>query len=354
MNKTRINILTILTVVFCGLSCTQDQPDSPFELFNCHQIVTLHQVDIPEMLIGLPERMFHIDTMLYFLDSYLPFFKIIDLKKFQLKQFGSKGQGPNEFIMPFLEQHLDDGNILVLDINSVKLFEIDFHKTYITDSLCVTRILRYDRKEGAGHMLKMNNNQYIAIGTFEKGMFAIFDDEGNLLRTIYEYPKHPTHDNVENRIKGMAYQGTLTTNPEKNKIVFAASYAAIIDFFDLKNDSLIKIASYHNTYPQYVPKEQGGGFGVALENNNKTGYVRLYGTEKYVYALYSGRTWEEKGAASVECIDLLVFDWEGHPVKHYILNQALLTFCISSDDKTGYGIGYAPESTLFKFDIIND
>ena len=351
--KKIINILILLIIIFCCLSCVRNQPNSPLELFNNYQIVTLHQVEIPEMLIGSPTKIFYLDTLLFYSETRIPFFKIIDLKRFQLKQFGSKGQGPNEFIMPFV-QSLNDGNILVLDIQLAKLFEIDLHKTYLSDSLCVNKVAQLDRKDGVGIfcVIKMND-RYVATGVFEKGMFAIFDSNGNLIKTRYKYPKHPEHDNIENRIKGMAYQGSLIANQKQNKFVFATYDAAIIEFFDLKSDSLVKTAAYYNTYPKYVPKRQGDGISAAIRSDNEKGYRCLYGTEKYVYALYSGRTWNEYLEAENECLDLLVFDWDGHPVKHYILNQAIFTFYISSDDRFGYGIGLAPEPTLFKFDLID-
>ena len=45
--------------------------------------------------------------------------------------------------------------------------------------------------------------------------------------------------------------------------------------------------------------------------------------------------------------DMLVFDWDGNPVKHYILDHGILGFVL--DGKTIYAITNAPEPKLVKY-----
>lgn len=71
--------------------------------------------------------------------------------------------------------------------------------------------------------------------------------------------------------------------------------------------------------PISKPFVGGGGtiFSVDLTEDTQIGYINLSATTQYVYALYSNKKVYE---ASRKSNIVLVFDWNGNPVKKYVLD----------------------------------
>ena len=71
----------------------------------------------------------------------------------------------------------------------------------------------------------------------------------------------------------------------------------------------------------------------------------------YVYALYSGRTFNEHGMLSHHCKNLLVYDWEGNPIKRYLLDIPLYSMQYDEKNRVIYGIAYNPEGVLVEYQL---
>lgn len=59
------------------------------------------------------------------------------------------------------------------------------------------------------------------------------------------------------------------------------------------------------------------------------GYINIAATSKFVYALYSDKKLFDSGGRKSNTV--LVFDWEGNPVKKYLLDKE--TYYITVDEK---------------------
>ena len=66
--------------------------------------------------------------------------------------------------------------------------------------------------------------------------------------------------------------------------------------------------------PINKPVNEEGIYYVDLTENTQTGYIDLSATSKYVYALYSDKKMYENNRKSDT---VLVFDWDGNPIKKY-------------------------------------
>ncbi len=72
-----------------------------------------------------------------------------------------------------------------------------------------------------------------------------------------------------------------------------------------------------------------------------------------MYALYSGRTFTEHGMESHHCEHLLVYDWDGNPIQHYILGIPLSSVKYDKEKNTIYGICYDPEGVFVEYQLDN-
>ena len=91
-----------------------------------------------------------------------------------------------------------------------------------------------------------------------------------------------------------------------------------------------------------------------ITNGRVTGEFRsafngIDSDDKYVYVLYSGNRMRGGTLPSNECRHLIVYDWDGNPVKRYILNRNVCSVHI--DSGTLWCASTYPESCVYRFDM---
>ncbi|MDR1098338.1 MAG: TolB-like 6-bladed beta-propeller domain-containing protein [Tannerella sp.] len=264
-------------------------------------------------------------------------------------RFGTKGQGPDEYIHPFSIQYIDDNTIGVYDAMQKKYTEtvlIPYTGSFKKKVVVVDKM--------SFSVLKTACNQYIGIGAYRDAMFTVYDSAGTQFKSFFEYPyKNSDEKKIKNEIRAMAYQGKIRTNLSRTKFVYAASSADIIHFYDIEEGDIRVIKKIENRFCNYIPEENNGAISAAKMPTNKNGCADLYATEKYVYYLYSGRTFAEYRLKFFEGDLLRIYDWNGNLLKEVKTDIPCKNICVSSDDKTMLAIAEIPEPTVIQFDLKN-
>jgi hypothetical protein len=81
-------------------------------------------------------------------------------------------------------------------------------------------------------------------------------------------------------------------------------------------------------------------------------FCEIVATNQYVYTIYAGKTREEHGLTDTfQGSHLLVYDWDGNPVRQYLLEKALYAMGYDEASKTIYGISYDPEGVLIEYKL---
>lgn len=222
-----------------------------------------------------------------FKDHQPPFFRLTDggapdggapaVSRFSY--FGSRGRGPNEFLAPFSIQHIDGRTVGVLDAMTKKYHEFDIPSG--NELPKITRTVEF--RTLSSRLLKTAFDQYIAL-SFGERMFTLLDPDGTTAGTFFEYPYK---DGGERKIasRAYAYQGSIAANPSKTKFVYAPSIGEIIHFYSIEKDRIDVIEKIEKEYPIYRDESQGTTQGVAFDAHGKDGYIALYATDRFVYAI---------------------------------------------------------------------
>ena len=226
-------------------------------------------------------------------------FQIYDVRNNELKcAFGSIGQGPKEYVMPWLlNNHLPE---FVIESNdSFQKFSIDkdgqamlkekvtpafrmalSEAEFIHDSLFVVSPAFY----GIPYMLKCD-----------------MKSEEPLKAYAYRDPTLINYADDPNRVDNMF--------ANQNRIVLCYAYKKQIDFLDT-DFNLIKRVEFDDYTPVY---------GVKVPKDEKPSYEQGYLGKRYLYALFMGCTYNELEAREGKGVHLEVFDMEGNPVARYEL-----------------------------------
>ena len=226
-------------------------------------------------------------------------FHIYDVRNNELKcAFGSIGQGPKEYVMPWLlNNHLPE---FVIESNdSFQKFSIDKdgqamlkekvtpafrmaldQARFIHDSLFVVSPAFY----GIPYMLKCDMKSEEPLKAY-----AYRDT------TLINYADDP------NRVDNMF--------ANKNRIVLCYAYKKQIDLLDT-DFNLIKRVEFDDYVPKYEWRNP---------NEHKPSYEQGYLGKRYLYVLFMGCTYGELEAREGKGMHLEVFDMEGNPVARYEL-----------------------------------
>ena len=226
-------------------------------------------------------------------------FHVYDLRNNELKcVFGNIGQGPEEYVMPWLmnsqfpefviqeKQSFQkfsinkDGQAVMMD-NVTPAFQISLDKAqFIHDSLFVVN----PAYEGIPYMLMSDMKHDEPIKAY-----AYRDT------TLFNYAADP--DRVDYMFAN------------QDRIMLCYSYKKQIDFMDTDFNLVKRV-----TFDDYVPKYEWRNPG-----EHKPSYEMGYLGKRYLYLLFMGCTYNEMKAKDDKGSYLEVFDFDGNPIARYEL-----------------------------------
>ena len=227
-------------------------------------------------------------------------FHIYDVRNNELKcAFGSIGQGPKEYVMPWLlNNHLPEF-IIKNNSNTFQKFSID------KDGQATMK-----EKMTPAFQMALSESQFI-----HDSLFVVSP-------AFYGIPYMLKCDmKSEEPLKAYAYRDTTLINyaddpnrvdnmfANQNRIVLCYAYKKQIDFLDT-DFNLIKRVEFDDYTPVY---------GVKVPKDEKPSYEQGYLGKRYLYALFMGCTYNELEAREGKGTHLEVFDMDGNPVARYEL-----------------------------------
>ena len=305
-----------------------------------------HQtIDIGENIIGYGGFLaisHNVMVGLEMASSMPPFFCLkFDELSNSFYYFGSKGRGPNEFLMPYSVQFVNNQTIGVFDVSLNTYFEFSIPNE--NEELNISKMLKFQTP--VFRMIKTAYNQYVGLSLYD-GMFLLTDSTGTTINTFFEYPYKDSNERAfVNRSN--AYQGVIAANPSKTKFVYSAFNGEIIHFYEIENNNIKVITKIENEFPLYRDRNDQYA-GVVYNPDGIVGYVSSYATEEYVYALFCGK---KVGGLDYEATRLRIFDWTGTLVEEYELDVAGSSICVSDDDSKLWAIASNPDNSLVFFDL---
>lgn len=344
-------IVTIVSIFLFSCSRTENK-DSLDNLFIGCDSIKYTVLETEEHLWGKPFTMKYIDSMIFVYDdvSSEHIFHLIDLNhNNKVHSLGRKGQGNNEFVMPMEYLQYGDTAIVVFDYANKKLFNLtidDFLQGKNEFEVCYK-----DTFPGTIKLFPTKFKTWLSFGFYDDCMFYL-QKKNQILQKIGDFPSRDSNEKqIENRLRGLAYQGILQSNPSNNKFIYAVNNAQIVYFYNIDSSSVSKVCEYQYNYPEYQPVNDGYTRAAPISTDNVRAFIDATVSDNYVYLLYSGKTFKEEGLKSFEGNIIYVFDWTGKPHKKYILNLPVFRFCVNKDDSSIYAFSNNPDPILIKFSL---
>ncbi|WP_294619757.1 BF3164 family lipoprotein [uncultured Bacteroides sp.] len=350
----RVNIILVILMLWLVSSCsltTVQERGIDYAFQKCDSL--RHAATIADDYIwGHPLAMQCLDSMIFVFDEKLEngMFHIVDChNKNEVIDFGHKGQGNNEFIMPFDFQVVGDTALSIFDFAKKSLCLLNPDRLKHKDNLDYP-ILYKDTVPSTIKILPTRFTSFVTLGFYPDCMFKLCDRNG--VSSYGEYPyKDEDERSIENRMRGMAYQGLLGINPSNDKFVYAVSSADIIFFYEINQKELSLKCKYEFNYPKYQVSMKGDTRSAPMAPDNRKTFISLSATDDFVYLLYAGYSFSDKGLKALEGNIVYVYDWNGTPVQKFLLDIPVTNISVANGKL--YAFSNMPEPTLVAFDLLN-
>jgi len=168
----------------------------------------------------------------------------------------------------------------------------------------------------------------------ENVWYSFFDPEGNVLSDV---PALNYNELPKDRDYKLSFllSSKYVSNPAGTKICVANVACPSLSFSNVDSGLMTEYKRY-----EIAPPEVG-------QLDSKEAFHGLFADEEFVYALYSGYMLRGDALPGYTCNHLIVYDWDGCPVKHYRLSRNISSIHVEGNCLTGSS-DY-PECKVYKY-----
>ena len=346
--------LFICIAAFSLLSCSNKNA-SIISLFDRIENITSIPIIQPK-LSQYPYGLTLFDSLLVWVDSYhdknLSLFNVH--KRKEMHRFGTIGQGPSETSDWPSATKYQNNYLHILDNKQNKLLVFSINEI-AKDSVC-RPVITYNLFQNASllKIIQIDDNLFIGENRNSDNMYALVNDKGNIVFTGLSYPRDK-NITISSNIKLLAYQGNFYQNPiNNNELIHVGINGVVIDILEIRNNKIIRKKLLDYVLPEYTAVQKNDFSGALISENSIIGCCSVSVTGNFIYVLYADKTRKNKNEnkENERCSNLiLIFDWNGTPIKYYKSDVDLYQICVSEDNQTLYGVIMNPEAELVKFEL---
>lgn len=233
-------------------------------------------------------------------------------EKKQVYNFGKRGEGPYELINP--GPMISDFKYLdIFDGSKMALMHYDADSIVLGDSLA-TKIRFHTNLPGIISLVSLQDSNYVASGVFQEGRLCLLDKNGAACAYAGDYLASENLEGIPFHVLGMAYQSLMCVQPHEKRTALVTRYGGILQIYewDLLEKTAKEISCINEFSPKITTKDINGTPNFRPDSETRWGYLAVDATEKYIFALYSGRLQKDENAFHLGN-EIHVFDWNGKP-----------------------------------------
>jgi hypothetical protein len=250
-------------------------------------------------------------------------------------QFGKIGDGPCEFRFPSSLQRLinEDGKVGINNRHSFRYGEIKLSNdadslTWACEELEGKFDFNYQR------FVRFAEDKFVGTGLFDKRYSVSSLPNHEITDSFGSYPFVDQSQKIDYQILAMAYQGDLILHPSLPWVLSTTFDGYNFDILKFEGSGKLADLIQKHFWPALFEGENGSIIQATMKPENRIGCLSAGVSEKHIYLLFSGKTVDEGGNESKT---VLVFDWDGNPIKAIELDKPLRLITVSQDDKFLFG-----------------
>jgi hypothetical protein len=267
-----------------------------------------------------------------------------------IKSFGKNGNGPNELVSPWtLQTDASSRFVRVYDINLKKILSFELDSVLKKPGhVGIETLLRDAASVSCTAPLWIDDSLFVSPGLFTDKSHVLINLAGQIKRSysFYEAPK-----GVPMEVYNHVCYSQMSISPNKKTIAACFQFGDRIDLYKLtQGKDLTKYLSVVG--PEvFGPEYEIGQMGerqVMIHKNARCAYMDVQATDKFVYALFSGRYRKETINARYSYY-LNVFSWDGEPIRQYELDRSVYSIAVDEANGFIYGLHGEEFTDILRF-----
>lgn len=249
------------------------------------------------------------------------------------------GRGPGEMINGnSLHKFGDDA--CFYDSNNATCIKIRLEETVRTHRLAADTIGLF--KSGPSkpiYMTTCGQNGFISGNLIDENVwYSYYDATGRIYSSVDALGFKEISGDRDAKFS-FSLSSKYASCPDGTKVCVASVASPSLSFSDVRSGSLTE-------YRRLSMPPVGMVAGHVTPEHTST-FMGIDADDSYVYLVYSGHRLRNDDLPTEECNHLVIYDWDGNPVKHYYLNRNVSSIHI--DGNNLWAASTYPESCVYRF-----
>lgn len=320
MSKISMQILIVFAIIMTACVQTYSKPD----IFIDKDVnLTAQYSTSDSAYMRYPFRIHQKDSLIYIIDLHGSEFFCHIYSYPGYKLMGSRvkrGNGPVEFTDAENVRTDSKGNFYILDSN---LQKIAGWSSNMRDTLKSIRLS--DKLIRTLDFVWLNDSILIVPDYTGKYRYNLINRSGKVLNMTQHIPTAKKQNDLSGIPLAQAWRSFIDYNPANGILVMATQLGHVLEIYDVKADTIIKIVYGKYGEPEFNDK---GGYAVPY---GIMGYGDVHITKNKIYALFWGRSFKDirnnpditEGGNLIE-----VYNLKGQPIRRYKLDKYITGFCV--------------------------
>lgn len=273
-------------------------------------------------------------------------------KLFHLFHLGTKkkigeqitmGQGPDEMLSPSFISGSDSVRLYDMVTSTVSIYAID----EFVGALVPVPSRRYKLSEANffSELVRLRN-KLGGISYRPDAPCYLFDASGQKIGAIGSYPEGPVEYTDQERTD--AYRAIPAGNG-KDRLAVCHFFTDLIDIYSADGQLVKRLHGPDHFLTRFTEFNDGVRIGSRPDPNYyRDAFYSPISVGDELWVLYNGK-FVNKPGYNLLANDILVFSWEGEPLRHYRLDCGVSRIAVDSCKRKIYGISSDPEYHIVEF-----
>jgi len=308
------------------------------------------ELEIDEMIMR-PKSVTLIDTILIVTNIGMQnFIHRYDIKnKTKIGESISFGSGPEEMLnVQDVQVSFDDTTVWILDSRKQEAYQYNKYDICISDSPIPLQSIKFN--DYFDKMLVLSDNKIVASTLNpENTHLSFYNMQGVLIQDNCDFPDAGITQTLYERIE--SFLGDMVFDFSTQRIFFAYKQTDLIDIYDIDGNLLYRSHGPDRFFSYMKQYDINQGVKVRSESGKtRDGYYFPVVNNNEIWTLYSGKYFDRE-IPNYLLDQIIVFNWDGKPIRQYKLDRPIYTFTIDVENQTLYGVSDDPQFVILKFDL---
>lgn len=343
----------IVLLIGSLISCSGPSRHFPrYEDFPDEKAISAQVIHLDTALFRYPHRVAVKDGIaiimdLHNADYFFHAFSYPDWK--YMTSFGKRGEAPDELLLADCFRFISKDSIWTLDSNKMRITRWMYSQN-------VHKILPVEHVELDRQLVRTLDFYPMKSGFLVSDYLGDYrqkwtDHEGKWIHSTNQIPTEKDYKNTSRPTVAQAWRSFLDYYPKKKILVMATQLGEVLEIYNLQDSTYHVIYGPHGEPEFKINQSEGIPTGIM-------GFSDVQITDKYIYAIFHGRTFKEIEQSFQQGINLedggrylYVFDHKGNPVNKYTLDHAIYGINVNEETNTIIATDVNSDNPIIEYHI---